>query len=74
MQHCGFRARSAPGPRPIRAEGCAATRKVPEAAASRALWTRLLQVQVTPQKPLPPPNAPPLHFMTETDDNQSLLK
>lgn len=53
MQHFGFRSRSAPGPRPIRAEGCAATRKVPEGVASRALWTHLLQVQVTPQEPLP---------------------
>lgn len=45
-QHFKFRVPSAPGVQPVRAVGCAATRKAPEGAANRAPWTRPLQVQV----------------------------
>lgn len=48
IQHFGFRPHFVPGPRPARVEGCAATRRVLEAAVSPAPWTHPLQAQVGP--------------------------
>lgn len=46
MQHFGFRLRFVLGPQSAKVEGCAATRKVLEEAASPGLWTHPLQAQV----------------------------